>query len=514
MKISQIKAGVVLSYIQMAFNIGIGLIYTPVMLRLLGQSEYGLYNTVASTISTLSILSLGFGSSYIRYYARYKKDKNYQKIAKLNGMFIIVFGIIGIVATLCGLFMSFHLELVFDKGLTASEFETARILMLLLTFNLAASFPMSVFGTIIGAHERFLFQKILGMIQTILSPCLTLPLLMMGFGSIGLVSVSVSLSVVTWLIQIYYCLVKLKEEFVFRELEISVFKGAFIYSGFIAINMIVDQINWNIDKILLGRYKGTVAVAVYSIGFSLYTYYQTFSTSVSNVFTPRIHTIVSKTEDNIKEQRNLLTELFIKVGRIQFLILGCIASGMCIFGKDFIICLWAGKGYEDSYIVALLLILPASIALIQNTGIEIQRALNKHQFRSIVYLGMAIINLILSIVLCQRYGAIGSAIGTAISLVVANGFIMNVFYHKACNIDIIKFWKSILEMLKGMIIPCGIGIVIKCLGHYVNFGIFFLEIVAYCIIYLLSMWKFGMNDYEKSIVKTPILKIIKKRKML
>lgn len=85
------------------------------------------------------------------------------------------------------------------------------------------------------------------------------------------------------------------------------------------------------------------------------------------------------------------------------------------------------------------------LRLIQNLGIEIQRAENKHQFRSIVYTVMALINLGLSIILCKRFGAVGSAIGTAISLIVANGLVMNIYYHKKCNIDIITFWKNILK---------------------------------------------------------------------
>ena len=72
-KINQLKAGAIISYLQMAIQILIGLVYTPVMIRLLGQSEYGLYNTVASTISILSVLRLGFNNSYIRYYSIYKK---------------------------------------------------------------------------------------------------------------------------------------------------------------------------------------------------------------------------------------------------------------------------------------------------------------------------------------------------------------------------------------------------------------------------------------------------------
>ena len=76
----------------------------------------------------------------------------------------MIFAVIGLIALICGLFLSFHLELVFDEGLTAAEYEKARILMLMLTANMAISFPMSVFGNIINANERFVFLKITGII--------------------------------------------------------------------------------------------------------------------------------------------------------------------------------------------------------------------------------------------------------------------------------------------------------------------------------------------------------------
>ena len=188
----------------MALGIIIGLVYTPVMIRLLGKSEYGLYNTVTSTISMLSILSLGFNSSYVRYYARYRKDRDENKIWSLNGLFLVIFTVIGAVALACGLFLTNHLDLVFDKGLTPEEYSLARILMLLLTINLSLSFPMSVFSTIISANERFVFLKLIGMIKSVLSPLVSLPLLLMGFRSVGLVVIILILHVVNDFICIYY----------------------------------------------------------------------------------------------------------------------------------------------------------------------------------------------------------------------------------------------------------------------------------------------------------------------
>ena len=144
----------------------------------------------------------------------------------------------------------------------------------------------------------------------------------------------------------------------------------------------------------------------------------------------------------------------------------------------------------------LLLVLPSSIALIQKLGLEIQRALNRHKFRSITYLIMAVGNLILSIFLCQKYGAIGATIGTAISLLLAQGLTMNIYYHKKCYIDIISFWKNILRMSLGLILPIGAG---SILNYFVD---------LYNIWYLFgSMWFIGMNDYEKNLIKKPIKKI-------
>lgn len=504
----QLKLGSLLSYLQMFLGVLISLIYTPVMLKLLGKSEYGLYNTVSSTISMLSLLSLGLNSGYIRYFAKYKQKQDTESIWKLNGLFLIIFTIIGIVALVCGIILSFNMELVFSDGLTIYEYQIARILMILLTFNLAISFPMSVFSHIISANEKFIVLKVISNIKTVVSPLVTLPLLLMGFRSMAMVTVTLVLSIVTDGIYLYYVKTKLKNRFIFRGFEKGVFGSLFSYTAFIAINLIVDQINWNVDKILLGRYRGTEAVAIYSVGYMLYQYYMMFSTSISSVFTPRIHKIVQETCNDQLLRRKQLSELFVKVGRIQYIMLGVIASGIIFFGRDFITKYWAGLDYSASYYVALLLILSASIPLIQNIGIEVQRAQNKHKFRAVIYTLMALLNVGISVILCQKYGAVGSAVGTAISLVIANGIIMNIYYHVSCNVDVWEFWKNILRVSLGLIAPVLFGIFIHMFATWSNIGEYLLAIAMYTLVYILSMWFAGMNEYERSLIKKPVKKVL------
>ena len=497
--ISELKWGSILSYSQMFLSIAVGVTYTPVMIRILGQSEYGLYSTVSSTISLLSILSLGFNSSYIRYYARYRKEKDCIRIYRLNGLFLIIFSVIGLIALACGLFLTGHLDLVFDTGLTATEFEKAKVLMFLLSIDLALSFPLSVFSTIISANEKFVFLKLMGMLNTVLSPMVNLPLLLMGYRSIALVVSAMMFNALTGFINIYYVLAQLNNKFQFDNLDKKLFRNLFIFTAFIAINLIVDQINNVLDKVLLGRYKGTSVVAVYAVGSSLYKYFILLSTAISGVFTPRIHHLYNSFDDE-QSRSDALSNLFIKVGRIQFLILMLVASGLILFGQRFI-CLWVGQGYEESYYVALLLILPTMIPLIQNIGIEIQRAANKHQFRSIVYGLMALCNLAITIVLCQRYGAVGAAFGTSVSIFLANGILMNIYYRSKIGLDIKRFWKNIFHMLAGIIPALSFGVVIRLKGTIDNLVEFLIYVALYTVVYCASCWSFSMNTEEKNLVK-------------
>ncbi len=505
MKKSQRKLGIILSYLSQAVHILTGLIYTPIMLRLLGQSEYGLYQLVYSVVSYLSLLSLGFSSSYMRFYSKSKVKNDELEISKLNGMFLIMFLVISFICIMCGIAMIVNISDIFGTGLTSSEYDTAKILMAFMIFNLALTFPNSVFNCIIISQEKFIFQKTVILLQYLLNPFLTLPLLIMGYGSVGMVFITTLLTVCVFVTNLVYCFKKLNTKFYFREFKLSLLKEMWIFTFFIFLNQIVDQINWSVDKFLLGRIAGTKAVAVYGIGAQINTLYMQFSTSVSSVFVPKVNMIVSETDNNKQ-----LTDLFTKVGRIQFVIMALILLGFTFFGKQFIY-FWSGKGYEVSYYVALLLIYPVTIPLIQNLGIEIQRAKNKHKARSIVYLVIAIINIFVSIPLVHYYGPIGAAVGTSISLIIGNVLFMNWYYHFRLGIDIIFYWKNIFKLLPSLLIPVAFGFISESLLSYDTFFKLCIGGFVFSAIYILSVVFLGFNKEEKNIILKPIRNIFKKK---
>lgn len=497
---TQLKFGIILQYLQMALNIAINLIYTPFLIRILGNSEYGIYSLVSSIIAYLNLLSLGFGAAYIRFYARYKRDDDEEGIAKLNGLYLIVFFIMGLLALFIGLLFAFNVGIFFNSSYTSKDLYIAKILMIFLAINMFISFPASVFVSYITSQERFIFQKLVNIGKTVISPLFCIVLLINGYGSIGMVMATTIISFVIDIFNILYCIFKLDMKIKFNGFRLSLLKEIAIFSSFIAINQIIDQINWQTDKIILGKMINATAVAIYTVAATINSLYINFSTAISGVFAPRIHKIVNL-KIGEEEKNNQLTEIFINVGRMQFFIIVLILTGFVFFGQYFIY-RWAGEDYKLSYYISLLLILPVSIPLCQNIGLEIQRAKNKHQFRSIVCLIMAGLNIIVSIILCYYLGIIGTAIGTTISLLVANGLIMNVYYHKKLGINIIKFWKSILSILPALIIPCLFGIFILLYIKYDNLFEFILWIILYALVYFVSVVLLGTNKKEKTYIKS------------
>ena len=143
---NQLKAGAALNYVSICLNMVVGFIYTPYMLRMLGQSEYGLYSLAASIIAYLTVLDLGFGNAIIRYTAKFRAEGKQREQEEMFGMFFVLYIGIGVVAMIAGSVLSLNVENLFARSMTETEVERTRIMLWLMTFNLAFTFPMSIWG--------------------------------------------------------------------------------------------------------------------------------------------------------------------------------------------------------------------------------------------------------------------------------------------------------------------------------------------------------------------------------
>jgi O-antigen/teichoic acid export membrane protein len=490
---NEYKIGAILSYLSIFIGNTVGIIYTPIMLRMLGQEEYGLYSLVGSTIATMSIVDLGFGNACIRYISKYRALGDRDKEYRVNGMFTVINIGICLLTCLIGLILYYFSNSLFNNSLTLNQLNKFKLMLLILIFNLAISFPFSVFGSIIVSYEKFIFPKIIGIVRTIINPIVILGILYLGSDSLGMVIANTVINILFLWVNAYYCFNKLNIKVYFKGFDFALLKEISIYSFFIFLAIIVDKIYWNTDQFILGIYSGTVMISIYAIASQLNMYYMQFSTAISTMFLPKVTTMVIKDSSNHE-----LTNLFIKIGRIQFLILGLILSGFILFGKEFIT-IWAGREYKDAYYMALILITPFTIPLIQNIGLTILQAKNKNVFRSTVLIFIAIGNFLISIPLAQRFGGIGCAIGTSIAMILGNILIMNIYYYKKININILRFWVEIAFLCIPMIVSLGIGIILNMIFQESGILQLSVKIIIFTVAYVFIIYFFGMNKYEKTL---------------
>lgn len=171
--------------------------------------------------------------------------------------------------------------------------------------------------------------------------------------------------------------------------------------------------------------------------------------------------------------------------------------------------LWAGKEYLMAYWVAILTLLPLSIPLIQNTGLSILVAQNRHKFRSIMYLIIAALNALSTYLIVPYSGIMGASLCTFFSYLLGQGLIMNLYYSKVIGIDIKRFWKSIMMMALPMLIVAVIGWLLFANRIDLTWAQLFVYALGYSIVYLIVTFFFSMNGYEKNIFIGPLKKIIK-----
>lgn len=503
---NQLKAGAALNYVSICLNMVVGLIYTPYMLRMLGQSEYGLYSLAASIIAYLTVLDLGFGNAIVRYTAKFRAEGKQREQEEMFGMFFILYIGIGVIAMIAGSVLSLNVENMFSQAMTESEVHRTRIMLWLMTFNLAFTFPMSIWGSIMSAYERFVFQRIVSIIRSVLNPVVMILLLVIGYKAIAMVVVTTIFNVATLLINWWYCKYRLTIKVRFAKFKWGFLKEVSIYSFWIFLNAIMDRIYWSTGQFVLGIYKGSVAIAVYAVAIQLESMYMMFSTAISSVFLPKVTSMVTKGSSDEE-----ISDLFIRTGRIQYIVMAYILSAFVVFGKQFII-LWAGDDYADAYYLTLMFFVPLTVPLIQNLGILILQARNQMKFRSMLYIVIALCSLGLSIYLAQIYGGYGCAFATGMALLIGQGLIMNIYYQKKQRINIKVFWWEILKM---SIVPAIFIVVgLYALNHFEPSNMTVLDfakyLILYTVLYIPLFLIFSINKEEKNLLLYPVLLIIRR----
>ncbi|MBR4287214.1 MAG: oligosaccharide flippase family protein [Clostridia bacterium] len=501
---NEVKWGALLSYLLVIINALYGFLIVPYILSSLGDAEYGVYKTISSLSSALMILDLGLGGTAMRYIAKFRSDGKKEKIEAFISMALGEGTIICIGLTLISIVIYALIPTIYADGLTHSEIGLAKKLFIVLALNMVLHVIENVINGVISGFNKFTVSNGLKLSRILLRVGLLFTVFAFVKSAVALVLIDLVLTVAQILIELIYIRAKLqtKVRLSFKNWDKAIFKESFKYTMLLFVTTIAAQINNNLDNVVIGAIKGSELVAIYSMGLLIFGMFEQLSTSLSGVMLPTV-TNVLKNDTNGKEIQNTI----VSIGRIQFMLLGAALVGFAVLGKD-AIALWLGNGYEDVYVITLILMAPALLELCVNVCLAVLRAKNILGFRTAVLFGTTVLNAIITVVGVKLYGYYAAAIGTAVSFLIGSVIIMNIYYCKKLSFNMFSIYRKIFSGTWLCLLISGGAIVLS--SHFLGNGLiaFILNVAIFCVVYAVTMVLFGFKKNEKK--KIPVLKRIVK----
>lgn len=500
----QIRVGAIIAYINIALNLVVNLFLTPFLIKSLGDSDYGVYKIIQSFSTQLSIISFGIATLVTRNVVYYNTLGHEKKEIKENFLFMsrVISTILAAIVACGGTLLYFSIDSLYSNTMTADELATAKALFVILVANIAITILCDPNNGMIRAYEKFVIANGVNSLRIIFRVILIIILMNMGVGSIGIVLVDFLLSTVILIFLSIYCRYGLKEKAKFHFWDVKMLKESLGFSLAIFLQAIINQINQNLDNVILGAMVAPSTVTLYSCALTLFSSFTSLVTVIGSMYGPAATKLVTKGADG-----EALTEFSIEPSRIQCIIASLALAGFILFGGNFID-LWLGAGYEDVYVVSLILIIPAMLPLIETVTNNILDAMLKRMGRSLILLGMCVVNIITSIVFIKMLGYIGAAIGTALSYIVGHGILMNIYLYKSANINVIRLFAGVF---KGILPASTISIIAGIpIANFLpdSFTGFIAKIIIFIFVYAIIMYLLGMNNNEKSMLRNYIDKIV------
>lgn len=486
----QLKLGALMSYVAIAINIVTGLLYTPWMIHSIGRENFGLY-TLAMSVISLFVFDFGLSSAVTRFIAKYLAEGRQDKANNCLGLVYRLYFIIDIVLFLILVGVFFFIPQIYQE-LSPDEIQKFKVVYCVAALYSVISFPFIPVNGVLMAHEKFIQLKICEVAHKLIIVVAMSACLLLGGGLYSLVIVNAVAGVLTILFKLS-CIRRYTPQSVSlhysNRTELREIIG---FSGWVTVISIAQRCIFNLAPSILGALSGSAAIAILGIAITLEGYTYTFSSAINGMFLPKVSRIVA-------DEKGDVLPLMIRVGRIMIYVISLIVFGVITLGQDFIQ-LWVGSDFNESYYCAVLIILPSLLQLPQDIGSQAIYAKNKVRKLSIVYVAMAVTNIIGAILLAPILGALGICISICIAYIVRTVG-MDVIFYRDLNIDVFAFFretfvKMSVPLVLSLMIGFGCNYIIPLhswMGFVVKGCLF---VLGYCVV----IYTMSMNSSEKELL--------------
>lgn len=499
--ISQVKAGAIMSYFTLAVNILIGIVYTPWMIKSIGPADYGLY-TLAISVINIFVFDFGLGDAVRRFIAKYKAEGDENGARNFLAVTLRLYLVIDVVIFALLTILFFHIPFIY-RGLTLDELEKFKVIFVVAASFSVFSFPLITADGVLSGSEKFFQLKVCDFLHKVFIVVAMSICLFRGYGLFALVTVNAISGILTIFAK-WFCIYHYTDfRFKINYWDSNLLRSIVGFSIWVLISAICQRCVLSIAPSILGICNSTTEITIFSLALSIEGYFFTFANAINGLFLPRVSNLIAK------NQEERILSLMIRVGNIQFFVIGLLFLGLICFGSHFI-SVWVGEEFSPVYYGMLIMIFPSFISLPQNIAQTTMVAQNKVRYNAYSSLLKAAINIILAFPLSKIWGAWGMCLSIAISYMTSVCY-SNYNYITILKLDVKEFFAKVFI---SKIIPFALLLVLGLfLNHIiprVNWFGLVLKAALFVLAYILVMFYF-MKDYERTEFTDPIKRMFLKK---
>lgn len=497
----------IILYAKIIINMLISLVSVPLILRALGESDYGVYNLVAGVVSMLAFLNSSMSISTQRFLSVAIGENNVIRLNEIYNTSIVLHLVIGLIVVIgfeiCGLFL-------FDGFLNIEpqRIEPAKIIyqfLVVSTFFTILSVP---YGAILNAKENMLAFSVIGIIEALLKLLLAVYLGFCHFDRLIIYGLGMALLAIsiTLMNRIY---VKHKyKEFSFHPTKIlkkEIFMEMLGFAGWNTLGSVAMVGRNQGIAIILNLFYDTVVNAAYGIANQINGVLNYFSTTFQRALNPQL-----MQSEGMKDRTRLIRIALIS-SKLSVLVLLFFAMPL-IIEMSYVLEIWLKD--VPAYTLRLSqLILVLSIVFQYSRGLMSSiQAVGKIRNYFLIISFLILLNLPISYFLLKNGYPPYSCVVSFIVIELISFIVRLYMASRLTGLRIIDFIRQVVLPTVGVIVFS----LIPALSIHVLLRESFWRLIcvclAYAIVFILSAWCFAFNGLQRQLVLDNLKKV--KRLML
>lgn len=498
------KIGIMLSYINTILSMVFGIILSSYLIKAIGDTEYGLYQTVTAFANYLLILELGTGTITQRNVVICSQKDDKKGIDKTISTMWLITIILALVILAISIGFYCSLGYLYQNTMTLVQIGYAKKIFFFFMGNLLLTFLTQTLNGYALGVKKFSFAQIAKLVKVVMRTITIIGITVFYKHSIVIAAVDFFLSFVIFLLTFNFCRKKCA-----MHIHVGLFDKSIIVESLplclaLLLQSVIQQANNSVDKVIIGARLTVESVAVYSVAQYIYSIFVSVMIAPVTMYLPQVAKDLNRSLD-----RHRFTDTLIQPTRLITLISGIILFGFIGVGKQFIIVFY-GIEKVQAWVYALILIIPLFLSMTNGVVNNILDITKKRLVRSLVLFGVTLVNILLTWIWVNQFGVIGAVIATAITMFVGQVIILNIYYNIAINIEIIRlYWNAYSRTIPIFVVCAAIAYIVSeffpsaLLGMLAGGGV-------YVVLVAFLLYKFSLNNTEKRIVSQCMSKMKRK----